>query len=309
MTKNVFVFEISGASLVWSPEPSSPRAPGLHTFKGMRCWLNYLLSLTIFLAAPASQASFLERLKNFARPQNIDRSAAPKTISAAPECSEVFSSGIPRHLLFPYESRINQVEAGVDTFLAEGYSAQIFLALSSTDQKTLTVKKVYKQNAFGVKRFDLDVEGLQVLEASQKAGHHDNEGAAPFKVAQGERYFEPPIAQDELPRPAVRLRFVEGRTVHSLLTDKTISAEIKQSVSAKFTSKLHELKLLLEQSGGLKSEIVLVDGEVRYFFDGEIDSLKMMKGELKSGGPLLIKTDNIIVDPYDLNKMTIIDPY
>ena len=163
----------------------------------------------------------------------------------------------------------------------------------------LYIKKMYKDTQFGTNRFHYDIEGLHALRALRSG----------FRVVEGERYMEPALNSDELPRPAARLKFIDGRSVHSLLTDGDVSAEVRAQISALYAAKLVDLKEKLEASGDLKDAVQVLDPEVRCFFDGHIDGMKMMRAESRTGGPLLIKTDNVVVDPYDLSRMTIVDPY
>jgi hypothetical protein len=163
----------------------------------------------------------------------------------------------------------------------------------------LFIKKMYKETQFGVNRFHFDIEGLQAIRAAHSG----------FRVVEGERYMEPALTRDELPRPAARLKFVEGRSVHALLTDADLSADVKARVSELYAQKLADLKAKLEASGDLKSPAETLAPEARYFFDGLFDGQMMMRAESKIGGPLLIKTDNVVVDPFDLSIMTIVDPY
>ena len=190
-----------------------------------------------------------------------------------------------------------------DQFLSQGYSATTYIAYEATSPPRKYVKKVYKSNEFGDRRFHFDVEGLIALKklVTGKMGQ--------FEVVIGERYMEPAISSDEAPRPSVRLPFVAGRTLHSLLADAQVSVAKKTELTQIYAEKIANLAILLRSSPLLKSDVVEKPEEVRYFFDGVAVPLSMLKAELEGAGQLLIKSDNVIVDPDVFTRMTIVDPY
>jgi hypothetical protein len=252
-----------------------------------------ILLLLIVMNVSTSQAGVWDRFVSRLRPTSSAQAKASRAVGAAgPQCSELFLENVIPDPVYPYVKRT----ATAEKFLSEGYSAHVYLMPSIHG---LFIKKMYKETEFGTNRFHYDIEGLHALHELHSA----------FRVVEGERYMEPSLSRDELPRPAARLKFVEGRTVHALLTDADVSPEVKAQVSNLYSHKLADLKHKLEASGDLKDETTLLDSEVRYFFDGHLDGMKMLRAESRTGGPLLIKTDNVIVDPYDLSRMTIVDPY
>ncbi len=257
--------------------------------------MRVLFVLILTFAASQSHAGFISRWLERLRP--APRAATPRapvapTSAKGAQCAEIFVANVTPDLVFPYVRR----EADGEKFLSQGYSAHVYLVRG---EKHLMIKKIYKESQFGVNRFHFDIEGLQALRALHSG----------FRVAEGERYMEPAITRDDVPRPAARLKYVEGRTVHSLLTDATLSPDLRDRVAEIYMAKFNDLKAKLEASGDLKNEVSVVAPEAKYFFDGLVDSVLMMRAESKTGGPLLIKSDNVVVDPYDLSVMTIVDPY
>lgn len=109
--------------------------------------------------------------------------------------------------------------------------------------------------------------------------------------------------------------FVSGRTVHDLVLDENVSASVREKVKVIFSNYLSDLAKAFHR----EEEEVLGEAEEVYFAASsrpQLDGLKVFASEqhIWADGRLLnefllIKSDNVIVDPYDLEKMTIIDPF
>jgi hypothetical protein len=100
-----------------------------------------------------------------------------------------------------------------------------------------------------------------------------------------------------------------GRSVHSLVIDKTVASDVRKAVSRAYTEKLSRLESLLitgRQTLDVPRSQYPANGD--YFQDHQIDGLSMLEAtlvDMKSSGKILIKSDNVIVDPFDLNKLTV----
>ncbi len=109
--------------------------------------------------------------------------------------------------------------------------------------------------------------------------------------------------------------FVSGRTVHDLVLDENVDSKVREKVKAIFSSYLSDLA----QAFHREEHEVLDEADPIYFASSsrpQLDGLKVFASEQNVWREgrlinefLLIKSDNVIVDPYDLEKMTIIDPF
>jgi hypothetical protein len=105
--------------------------------------------------------------------------------------------------------------------------------------------------------------------------------------------------------------FVSGRSVHSLMQDKSLSPDARKKISRAYTERLRNLEdLLVRERLTLGAPDSRYPEDTHYFRDRQIDGLFMLEANLRDSnyrGKILIKSDNVIVDPYDLQKLTIID--
>ena len=108
---------------------------------------------------------------------------------------------------------------------------------------------------------------------------------------------------------AIYMNFVRGRPLHSLLTDAGISEELKNHLRQLYLERLEKLEAAIQHENATAHVFNLsrIPPEARYFSSRKTDGLPMLNGwdELNR---VLIKSDNVIVDPYDLT-MTIVDPF
>ena len=202
---------------------------------------------------------------------------------------------------FTYENAsvafAKSTKVGAERFLGEGASARVFLVHS---KEGVSIKKIYNSNAHGTGRFEADLNGLEELKTV--------ESSAGFLVPVASRSSSYNHETEEM-QLSLRMAFVPGRTVHDLLLDPHVSAEVRASVLKNYVSKIQELQAVLVRRGLSLQEPVVSEPSLTYFTDGRLDEAPMLTATLRKQEQILIKTDNVIVDPGNLHLMTVIDPY
>lgn len=180
-------------------------------------------------------------------------------------------------------------------------SRNAILTLVKKDNFTIAVKKIYAYDPFGFLTAQEDAERFELLKKIVA-----QPGEKTFEVNDIE-YFVGVDSQSGRTTNGLIAPFLPGRSVHSLLLDPEISHAVKSQIRKQYET---QLKNLLSRWPEGMAELKKAPRD--YFADGELDHLPALYGYLPNGSKLqvvLIKTDNIQVDPYDLSKMTIIDPY
>lgn len=106
--------------------------------------------------------------------------------------------------------------------------------------------------------------------------------------------------------------YIPGRTLHDLLNDPQTPSALAVKLERIYLSKLDHLEEELRRAG-LVASFMKVEPEAKYFRDRKLDGAPIGLAQLHNGNvdlySAIIKSDNIIVDPYDVNKMTVVDPF
>lgn len=112
---------------------------------------------------------------------------------------------------------------------------------------------------------------------------------------------------------ALKLSDTRGRSIYSLMTDPSVDEALKRELERKYHERFDRLRASLDGYAPEKAA-----PQDKYFFGNHppgtypipLDGLPILKAKIYGHHlwELLLKSDNVIVDPHTL-EMTIVDPY
>lgn len=218
-------------------------------------------------------------------------------------CLLLFNPKAPYFKFEDKSQQLSKLNKKDQVFLGRGYSSSVSIVWHPLHPEKKVVKKIYQQDSFGTDRYHFDAEAM--TELKQILSQYR---AETFRLVDFERTMER-IEGYSMPQMTARTDYVPGRNAHDLLMDPHVSSTTKKIVRENFVRLMQNLKQVLSHDDLGVTKLTQVDPEPRFFYDEKIDKVPMLKGQLKKGGAIIIKTDNVIVNPDDLSVMTLVDPY
>lgn len=217
-------------------------------------------------------------------------------------CARIFAeSVVPRILKFEdpmYVSFLDgslyaQLSSTKSFLYGQGNFAEVHL-VQDVATKTVLVEKRYENNYWGLDQAKEDQALLQQFRATTEG----KPVAFYFSSLEGSGHI-------------LSARFVPGKTVHDLLVRSELSENERMALRKIYNDKLVILYKQLRKDPRF-TDLDLEPVSAKFAFrDEKPDGAYMIKGTARIQGKsmiFLIKSDNVIVHPEDLNHMTVIDP-
>jgi hypothetical protein len=272
----------------------------------------------------------------------LENVTCPALFGAEPGLEASSSTGLAviEEPLYPYDDPAARLLAQVTSSalsgpspsvkLGEGSYGSVFLEYADSDRRSLRIRKIYIQSHKAATRAQLDVQLLDALnelreDAASLAPLTNKLPGAPTKgsamaIVEGFHFlrglvslsFDSSQHSSDAPSATFTAPYVRGRTVHELMLDENLPIKTREKIEEAYMANFNQLMLMFQHSGILEGAPIVDIPEPRYFKDRQTDSLPALFGKIKVQGQVIdfiVKTDNVVVDPLDLNKQTVIDPY
>lgn len=227
---------------------------------------------------------------------------AAQAVYAVNSCQHVFASS-PAPFFASLNPQQTDFQASKAILLGTGMTGTASLLQTPGGPAEFAVQKIYHSSEESALHYEADAQMLNFLAKNLKAS--DRTFVAVSAKSLGLQKFDGATE----PHYAIETPYVPGRTLHSLLLDPAIPEQMKETLRNIYLEKLRKIQEIFKATYRRETYgMNLKEAQPEFFRDRQMDAMPILIGELLTNR-FVLKSDNVIVDPFQVETMTIIDPY